>query len=247
MASSTRIAASRRKVIARLGARISSSGYPRLGLLLSITFAASVGFLSSAGMLALGVQAPAVRYVLALGFAYVTLLFLLRVWLLRRGDDRHWDLPLDVPGGGSFEATPAPFSGGGGFSGGGSSSSFGTADAAASKSGGGGGILDVAGDADEGVVVIGAILLAIAVLVGLGATYSVVANAPVLLAEVVLDGAIATATYRRMSLSSPQHWVQGVFKRTWKPLVSMLVVLLMLGIAIPLLVPGGDSIGDLFR
>jgi len=38
-----------------------------------------------------------------------------------------------------------------------------------------------------------------------------------------------------------------VFKRTWKPLVSMLIVLLMLGIAIPLLVPGGDSIGDLFR
>ena len=247
MASIRPSVASRRQAISRLGARLTRSGYPRLGLLLSIAFAACVGFLSSAGMLALGLHAPAIRYVLALGIAYGMLLLLLRFWLLRRRDDRQFDFHVDMPGGGSLEFTPSQFGGGGGFSGGGSSASFGTADTAASPSGSGSSFLEVAGDADEGVVVIGAILLALAVLVGLGAAYSVVANAPALLAEVMLDGTIATAAYRRMRLSSPQHWAQGVFKRTWKPLVSMLIVLLMLGIAIPLLVPGGDSIGDLFR
>lgn len=245
---------SRRKVIARLGARLTQSGYPRVGLLLSIIFAACVGFLSSASLLALGMQTPAIRYVLALGIAYGVLLLLLRLWLLRRHDDRQVDFLLDLPAGGSFEFSPSQFGGGGGFSGGGSSASFGmadagvsTADAGVNASDGGSAILEVAGDADEGVVVIGAILLVIAVLVGLGATFSVVFNAPVLLAEVVLDGAIATAAYRRMRLAPTQHWAEGVFKRTWKPLVSMLIILLMLGIAIPLIVPGGDSIGDLFR
>lgn len=237
----------RRNAIERLGARLTQSGYPRLGLLLSMSFAGCVGFLSSAGLLALGIHAPAIRYVLALGIGYGVLLLLLRLWLLQRHDDGQFDLHIDVPGGESFDLVSSQFGGGGGFSGGGSSASFSSTDTATSSSGGGNSILEVAGDADEGVVVIGAVLLVIAVLVGLGATFSVVLNAPALLGEVVLDGAIATAAYRRMRLASTQHWTQGVFKRTWKPLVSILVALLILGIAIPLLVPGGDSIGDLFR
>ncbi len=247
MTASSPISASRRTAISRLGARLTRSGYPRLGLLLCIAFAGCAGFLTSAGLLALGVHSPAIRYVLALGLAYGLLLLLLRLWLSRRDDDPQFDALLDLPGVGSSNVDASPFGGGAGFSGGGSSASFGTADTATSSSGEGGSVLEAVGDADEGVVVVGAILLVVAVIIGLGATFSIVVNAPVLLAEVMLDGAIATATYRRMRLSSTQHWTHGVFRRTWKPLVSLLIVLLVLGVAIPLLVPGGDSIGDLFR
>ena len=70
--------------------------------------------------------------------------------------------------------------------------------------------LGAAGDADEGAVVLVPLVIAGAVLIGLGATVSVLYNAPALLAEVMLDGAIAAAVYRRIRTRSAEHWSYGV-------------------------------------
>ena len=59
--------------------------------------------------------------------------------------------------------------------------------------------------------------------------------------------AIATAVYRRVRRYDVDHWTSGVIRRTAKPMITVLVTLILLGIAIPLIVPGADQVGDLYR
>ena len=232
---------------------------PRVLMLALVGIASSVGFLITAAMLSLGVAQPWVRYPLAAAGGYAAFLLLVRLWLGWRRSDRSWDLPLDgvehLAGVPDAVEPASAFGGGGGFGGGGSSASFGTSDDAAAlvghateaKSSVLEHALDSAWDADEGVVVLVPLVIAGAVLLGLGATASVLYNAPVLLAEVLLDAAIAAAVYQRVRLRTAEHWSHGVVRRTWKPMLAITVILFALGATIPLLVPGGDSIGDLFR
>ena len=250
---------SRDRLIARLATRLSHAEYPRTLMLALVGIASCVGFLITAGMLALGVASPWLRYPMAAVGGYAAFLVFVWMWLAWRRGDRHWDPHLDgaehlgsVPD--AIESAPA-FGGGGGFSGGGSSASFGAPDHATAVVGHAAEVkssvlehaLGAAGDADEGAVVLVPLVIVAAVLIGLGATVSVLYNAPALLAEVMLDGAIAAAVYRRVRMRSAEHWSYGVLRRTWKPMLAITVTLFGLGIAIPLLVPGADSIGDLFR
>lgn len=250
---------SREGLIARLATRLSRAEYPRTLMLGLVGIASSVGFLITAGMLALGVASPWIRYPTAAVGGYASFLVFVWMWLAWRRGDRNWDLHLDgvdqlgsVPDG--IESASA-FGGGGGFSGGGSSASVGAPDQATALVGHAteakASVLEhalgAAGDADEGVVVLVPLVIAAALLIGLGATVSVLYNAPALLAEVMLDGAIAAAVYRRVRMRSAEHWSYGVLRRTWKPMLAITITLFALGVAIPLLVPGADSVGDLFR
>ncbi len=91
------------------------------------------------------------------------------------------------------------------------------------------------------------IVVAACVIIGSIGAGAVLTGAPGLLAEVLLDGLIAGTAYRRMRDIDRRHWLDGVFQRTWKPMAGIVGALLLLGIALPLLRPGADSIGDLFR
>lgn len=83
-----------------------------------------------------------------------------------------------------------------------------------------------------------------AIAVGLFAAGSVVWAAPQLLAEILVDGAIAGGAYRKLRRG---NWAGGVVRRTWKPLLAILVAFVLLGVAGHYANPGADSIGDLFR
>ncbi len=245
----------RRRLIGRLATHIERTENPRLAVLCALTAGGTLGFLTSAGLLTLGLTTPWIRYALASLGGYGVFLGLLRAWLSWRGNDGDDDVPLDQLVPDSVDGSVSPFSGGGGFGGGGGSGDFGAAggsvggsdaiaEAPARAVGGG---LEVLGDVDEGIVVVAPLILLGVLVVGLGATASVLYNAPVLFAEVLLDGAIATVVYRRLRRRSLDHWATGLLRRTWKPMLAVVTVLVGLGIAIPLLVPGADSIGDLFR
>lgn len=220
-------------------------------MLAFVAIAGTAGFVTSAAMLASGLSAPATRYPLAVAAGYLAFLAMLRLWLVFRRHEFSGDVDVSfldlVP-----SNPPAPFSfdGGGGFGGGGSSAAL-PADAGAAAveaktsllKGG----LSVAAEAEEGAIVVIPILVGAAILVGLLASGAVLYNAPVLLAEVLLDSAIATVAYRRLRQHQTAHWSSGVVRRTWKPMLAITLALLALGVAIPLLRPGADSIGDLFR
>jgi hypothetical protein len=85
---------------------------------------------------------------------------------------------------------------------------------------------------------------AAAIFIGLFAAGSVVWAAPQLLAEILVDGAIAGQAYRRLRTGS---WSGGVVRRTWKPMLAIFVAFVALGFAGHHFNPNADSIGDLFR
>jgi len=249
---SERAAALRRKqLVERLSKELSSRAYPRLAMLTFVAVAGTAGFVASAAMLAYGMTTPAARYPIAVVAGYLAFLGMIRLWLAFRRREVSGDLDLSaldlVP-----IDSPAPFSfgGGGGFSGGGSSAAF-PADAGAAaveaKSSLLEGGLSAAAEADEGAIVLIPIVVGAAILVSLLASGAVLYNAPVLLADVLLDSAIATVAYRRLRQHQTMHWTGGVVRRTWKPMLAITLALLALGVAIPMLKPGADSIGDLFR
>lgn len=215
------------------------------------------GFITSASLLTAGMSAPWLRYPLAAAAGYVAFLGGLRAWLAlrQRRFDGDADLSvLDLLGPDADASSPVGaggFGGGGGFSGGGGSAVLDAAEAGAAgaeaKSSILAGGLEAAADADEGAVVIVPLVLGAAAVVGVLASFAVLYNAPVLFAEVLLDSAIAAVAYRRLRRHSSAHWTAGVLRRTWKPMLAIGTVLVALGVAIPWLVPGADSIGDLFR
>lgn len=219
----------RQRLLSRLGARLTQHEYPRLGLLLIITLASVAGFLVSAGLLSAGWRMPAVRYVLATIVGYTIFVGLLWMWLgWRRG---HGDFDVHFDGGsgrGSDDsgAGEVELTGDGGDAGTGVS------------------VLDAAGDADDLIGGLALLLVGAVALASVGAAVSVVYNAPALLAEVLLDGAIATVAYRRLRVRGEAHWTTGVVRRTWKPALAILIAMTVLGIMIPVLVPGADSVGD---
>jgi hypothetical protein len=73
---------------------------------------------------------------------------------------------------------------------------------------------------------------------------TVVVGAPGLLAELLLDGVIAGAAYRRLRQVPLQHWLHGVVRRTWKPVLALTLSLVAAGLAAQWLAPSADSIGD---
>ena len=66
---------------------------PRLQMLLIVALTAAAGFLASASLLDIGLQALGQRYALSVVIAYLVFLLLLRTWV------RLHDKSLDVPDG----------------------------------------------------------------------------------------------------------------------------------------------------
>lgn len=253
--------------IKEIRSRFLDRGFPRLVVGTLMAAAGGAAFLTSYALLGAGVRAMSIRYAAAAIVGYVVLLGLFRLWLavaVRRASRGRDDSSLldFIPDGLDLADVPIPvdasvstptFGGGGGFGGGGTSRSWGAAarssssdkggtSAASKASSDGGSGLDL--DLDDGWVIVIPIIALVAI--GIGAA-TVVWGAPMLLAELLLDGLVAAGVYRRLKRADAQHWLAGATKRTWLPAIGVIIVAGVAGWLIQFFAPAAVSIGDLWR
>ncbi|UZW63140.1 hypothetical protein [Lysobacter enzymogenes] len=238
---------SRHMEIARLRERLERDHWPRLQMSLIVLLTGAVGFLASFALLQAGLHSMALRYPLAACAAYAAFLLLLWTWARTRGRAfDQFDAP-DFGGGSGGGPSGAGCNGGGGHSGGGgASSSF---DAPASlplpRSAGAGGDSDSGFSLLDGADDFGWVLIAIAIALGavLAAGW-VVWIAPGLMAELLLDVALAGGLYRRLRRIESQHWLSTALRRTALPFLLLALLAAAAGFAGSRYAPGADSIGD---
>ncbi|HEX7317420.1 MAG TPA: hypothetical protein VF297_26205 [Pyrinomonadaceae bacterium] len=252
-------------------------GLPRVQMSLILAATGAAGFIASFVMLHLGVWRMWVRYPLAVLFAYAVFIVLLRVWLLLHGreprgntvdsDPHGTDLATDIAldsVGGTGEG-PGIFGGGGDFGGGGAGGSWGDGigsgvhqastayDAGGVSSGGGGGGggdwlsgLDIFDADSEGCVFF---LLALALIVaGVCASLYVVYAAPLLLAEILVEGVLLSGLYRGMRRARRDgDWLGAAVRRTWLPVLLTIIMFTAAGYLLQRAAPRARSIGEAFR
>ena len=227
----------RDELIDKTRKRLLRRGLPRLQMFGLLALTGATGFLSSFVLLKSGVESMTLRYPVAVALAYGAFLLLLRVWL--HAQHRGWldvvDLGVDsletvegfAPEHGDLPAGGANFHGGGG----GESSGF-----------------DLGFDFDlEGaglLVLIAVLLIAVS---ALGAALWVLWIAPGLLAEVLVDGLIMTALYRRLRQPQPTWWLTGAVSRTWVPALIVALFLSFAGGLLHHAVPGAHSLGPAWK
>lgn len=246
------IANTRALAIERVKDRLDRDSFPRIQMALLVALTGGFGLLASFTMLQFGVDSMALRYPLALAFAYVFFLFLIWLWLRTKAED-YLDVPdiTDlIPRPGKPSDLPDVKSGGGGdFGGGGASGTFdGTAvpfeEAGSSPLRAVGETVGSAADADEFAIPLVAIALAIGIAV---ASLYVVYIAPVLFAEVLVDGALSYVLFRHLRGQDPQHWLSSAFRRTVLPFTATAVFLVAVGAAMAAYAPGAKSVGQVMK
>lgn len=203
---------------------------PRLSMFLIASLTAGSGFLAAVVLRHVGVAAMWLRYPLATAVAYGVFLLLLWIWLHHR---EHGDVD---PGSGDYLADGSSAS---------TSADCGDAATTIDCSGGsaGGSSFDI--DAD----LLGVVIVALIALAGvLFAAFSIVSIAPLLLAELAVDAALAAGLYRHVrNMDRQRHWLTTALARTLWRFAAVALLAAAAGAAIQWLVPGADSIGDLFR
>ncbi len=179
----------------------------------------AAGFFFSFLMLKAGIETMWIRYPLAVGFAYVLFLLLLRVWMalveLRARQVHIFDV-VDVADL-SLEILDDGIDGG-----------------------------DVAGGAADALDVdelgLGSIAL-VALAAGIIVCLYVIWIAPALFAEILVDGVLMTAIYKKIRAGERPYWVYGAVRRTWIPALLLAAFLGMAGFVMQRLVPDARSIG----
>ena len=207
---------------------------PRVQMVLLLAATGGAGFLASYGLLQLGVDRMALRYPLAVGIAYLVFFLLLRLWLALPRDPVDYGLDgldlaadvgnagLDTLGSVGRPSTPMPV---------------------ASRSGGPS--LDIGvPDLDEGIFLI--VLAAVAAVI-LGAAIYVVYVAPLLLAEVLVDGLLLVGFYKKLKGPEPEHWALCAVRRTWIPALIVAVTFFFAGVVFQDLAPEARSIGGVWK
>jgi hypothetical protein len=254
-------------------------GRPRVQMSLILAATGAAGFLASFLMLHLGVSAMWLRYALAVLLAYGVFLLLLRIWLYLHSRESKGDLsdyvldlvPTDLGRATSApDATAATFGGGGDFGGAGAGGSWdggvsagvqnvapscdvgGATVSGGGGSGGGSGSgllsgLDIFDADSKGCVFF---LLAVALIVaGTLAALYVVYAAPLLLAEILVEGVLLSGLYRGMERArrAGGDWLGAAVRRTWLPVLLTLVTFAAAGYFLQRAAPRARSIGEAWR
>jgi len=238
--------------VQRMRTRLLRESFPRLQMSILVSLTGLAGFGASAGMLVAGLETMALRYLLAMGVAYIAFLSLLWLWLRTSAADYFDHMSLDgfesdgAGAGGadsSGSGAPAdPVAGGGGtFDGGGASANVdfgseeGGLDAFVEKP------LAAIGHAEEGAIPLAVILLALGIALS---SLFVIWSAPVLFAEILVDALLAAGLYRRLRVLDVRHWMSAAVKRTVIPFVLTTLVVTGAGWAMQHHVPEARSLGD---
>ncbi|SDX61138.1 hypothetical protein SAMN05421681_106274 [Lysobacter enzymogenes] len=244
--------------IARLRERLERDHWPRLQMSLIVLLTGAAGFLASFGLLQAGMHTMALRYPLAACAAYAAFLLLLWTWAYSHGrkrkNENDWPDLNGLSDGSSSSGSSGPgwHSGGGRSGGGGASSSYeapSSSSSSSSSSWSSSRSSSARGDADFSLLdgaddfgwVIVAILAAVAAaLVALWALWL----SPALMAEVLLDVALAGGLYRRLRRIESRHWLSTALRRTAVPFLLLALLAAAAGFAGARYAPGADSIGD---
>ncbi len=236
----------RHSEVQRVRHELERGGYPRLYMLLLVSLTGGVGFIASSLLLRCGLTIIWLRYLAAFAIAYLVFLLLLWLWLRTRTKDclDSLDLPdLDfVP----TRSTSSGIGGGGSSGGGGASGSL---DSFVSGESGCDGLvgeaLSTAAEAEELAIPLVMVVLAGALLcVCLFAAGLIVYSAPVLFAELMIDGVLSAGLYRRLRGPQTQHWLETAIRRTVWPFVLAAMFAAASGWAMTLYAPEAHSIGD---
>ena len=232
--------------IRRIQGNLERDSFPRLQMFLIVTLTGLSGFVASYIMLHAGLVEMWVRYLASISVAYLMFLALLWLWLRTKAED-YTDVPdiSGLPSSGS-DSSGTCFSGQGGeFGGGGASSSFDAPSehlSAISESGGSiGDALGTVAEADEF-----AIPLVVLVLIGAMALSSIfmIYSAPILFAELLVDGVLSASLYRRLRGLETQHWLETALRRTALPFALTAIFVTASGGAMAIYAPEAHSIGD---
>lgn len=237
---------SRPHLIERLRRRLDRDGYPRAQMLLIVLLTSAAGFVASWLLLHVGVRAMALRYALACLLAYVVFLALLWLWMRMRKDDY-----LDVPDFSHPNAPPANVHGDGGESAGGGASAHWDAvdgdDSVVLESvetptdSGIGDALGAAADTDEFAI---PLFLVIALAAMVLSSLLVIWSAPVLFAELLVDGVLAASLYRRLRGIETRYWLDSAVRRTVWPFLATTLIAAATGWALQTQAPGALTLGD---
>lgn len=215
-------------------------------MLLLVTLTGASGFVASYILLHAGLVEMWLRYLASFGVAYLMFLFLLWLWLRTRAED-YTDFP-DISG------TPSPGSGGSGtcysgkggdFGGGGASSTFDAPSESISVVGDSG---SPVGDALGTVAEAEEFAIPLVILILLGAmlfsSLFMIYSAPVLFAELLVDGVLSASLYRRLRGLETRHWLETALRRTALPFVLTAAIFSASGWGMALYAPEAHSIGD---
>jgi hypothetical protein len=255
----------RRKFINSLKKRYSL----RLHMTLILMATSMAGVLASKGMLAIGLHNVAIRFPISVLCAYLVFFVAIKVWIWlmndrtvssskscnsrNRGNTVLNGIDLPIPSWGSSEAS---FSGGGGtFGGGGASGDFGEAlgEAASGTGDAVKGVGEVVGDVagavdDDGIAVVIVVgLLAILLFAVLGAGTLLIWHAPTILAEAAFDAVLAASLVRSSKKMREPNWVGSVFRTTWIPFASVLLLALISGWAMKHYFPTATKMMDVIN
>lgn len=236
----------RRYEIQRIRSHLERDGFPRLQMLLLVSLTGSAGFVASYFFLRAGLTEMWLRYLASFGIAYLAFLVLLWLWLRTRAED-YADLPdilhVAPP---SPDVSGAAYCGqGGSFDGGGASGSYDSlADHIAVPADAGDVIGDALGattEAEEFAIPLAALLLVGALILS---SFFMIYSAPVLFAELLVDGVLSASLYRKLRGLKTQHWLETALRRTAWPFVLTAVFVSATGWVMTLYAPGAHSIGD---
>lgn len=204
---------------------------PRLSMCLIAALTAAAGFFASWLLLKLGLYAMWARYPLAVALAYAVFLFLLWCWLRFQSGDADADA-AEVADIGSDVSDIAYASG------------RGSSNLANDSSG-----IDLPDIGDDEGAVIGMVIVALIALgTALLAAFSIVSIAPVLLAELLVDAALAAGLYRHVrKLDRDRHWLGTALRHTAWRFGAVAVIAALAGLLLAWLAPGAVSLGDVLR
>jgi hypothetical protein len=214
-----------------------------MSLLVGITGGA--GFVASFLLLKAGLTEMWLRYLAAFAVAYIVFLGLLWLWMRSRTKDYVDALDL-IPTPQSQSDGLAIKGKGGEFGGDGASGSFDVpVDSTTIESSD---TLDPVGDAVRSAVDADEFTIPIVALAVLAAlvlsSFWVIYSAPVLFAELLIDGVLAASLYRRLRELETRHWLQTAIRRTFMPFLVAASIAVLVGWGMSRYAPEAKSIGD---
>ncbi len=239
--------------INRLRNRLERDDFPRLQMSFLVTITGAAGFLTSFLLLRAGLHQMSWRYLLACTIAYLVFLLLLWLWLRTKAEDYADVIPdalNSIPSPGHGGAEFVRYAGKGGeFGGGGANASFDDAAVAvapdtSAADGVVGEALGSAGAAGELAIPLFVLMLLAGLI--LSSLY-VVYSAPILFAELLLDGLLAAGLYRRLRGVENRHWLESALSRTIWPFILTALLSFVAGWAMGQYAPEADSLGTVLH
>jgi hypothetical protein len=237
----------RQQHVSRMRLRIERESFPRLQMSFLVLLTGGAGFLASFSLLAAGMASMSMRYPVAVGIAYLVFLFLLWLWLRTSAAD-YADLAdpsfIPAPRRSSAPATEDTLVGKGGTAdGGGASGNFDLPDEASASTADladpVGEALGTAAQADEFAIPLVAVVLTVAIALS---SVFIIYSAPLLFAELLIDGALAASLYRRLRGMDARHWLETAVRRTAVPFLVTACFSAAIGWSLQTYAPGANSI-----